>query len=119
MNLFFGILSVYISSSKKQLLCSCLLIDTILLTQISASIGFVGLFNVLFLKKWSQYFLLINVPLLHFLLSACFRILLLNYSWNRPKVIMFKISLLICSITFFCIGFYIMYTNFKVTSGKS
>jgi hypothetical protein len=117
MNVFFLLNSIYNASSIKQFFCIAFLIDNILLTQIVASIGFVGLNKIVFNGHWSDYFAIISVPLLHFLLSANFRFLLINYQWNRLKNIAYKIILLIGAIVLFGIGTYIMYINYKISSG--
>lgn len=72
---------------------------------------------VYFTGKWQEYFSAICVPLLHFLLSANFRFLLLNYHWNRLKTITFKIVLLLGAIVLFGVGTYIMFINFKISKG--
>ncbi len=115
MNVFFLLNSIYNASSIKQFFCIAFLIDNILLTQIVASIGFVGLNLIYFSEDWSEYFATITVPFSHFLLSANFRFLLLNYHWNRLKTIIYKIILLLGTIVLFGIGTYIMYINFKIS----
>lgn len=117
MNLFFLLNSIYTAHNIKQFFCIAFLIDNILLTQIVASIGFVGLNMVYFEGKWQDYFSIISLPLLHFLLSASFRFSIINYQWNRFKTIAFKMVLLFGSIVLFGIGTYIMFINFKISDG--
>lgn len=86
-----------------------------MLTQIVASIGFVGLNKVYMTGLWHEYFSIINVPILHFLLSANFRLLMLNVKWNRSKTIIYKLVLLGGAIVFFSIGTYIMFIDYKLS----
>jgi hypothetical protein len=117
MNLFFFFNSIYTANNLKQFFCIVFLIDNILLTQIVASIGCVGLNMVYFTGKWQNYFALFSVPLLHFLLSASFRFSVINYQWNRIKTLTFKIVLLSGAIVLFGVGTYIMFINFKISNG--
>ena len=93
------------------------LLDTILLTQTMATIGFVGLITTLPITTWQNYFSLIIIPLLHFFLSGNTRIVILNNNWDRKKTISFKSVIFMGSIVYFCIGAYIMFTDYKITKG--
>jgi hypothetical protein len=93
------------------------LIDNILLTQVVASIGFVGMIMVTFVGDYREYLAVFLVPFMYFLLSGNFRLSLINYQWNKFKTVSIKIILLSGAIVLFGIGTYIMFINFKITDG--
>ena len=117
MSLFFLLNSIYTAKSIKHFFCIIFLIDNILLTQIVASIGFVGMIMAIFDGDYRQYLAMFLVPFMYFLLSGNFRLSLMNYQWNRYKTIAFKIVLLSGAIVLFGIGTYIMFIDFKITDG--
>ena len=98
------------------------MVDKILLALILLTLGTYG-FNMIFLafteSQWMYLSIFVLYPLHMFLFTGYFRVMMIYCEWNKVQVILFKVTLLIGSTSFFILGMYYLVQGLRFTRGLS
>ena len=120
--IFYPLGTYHLCQNPTVLVRLFFMVDKILLALVLLCLGTYG-FNVIFLAftdwKWLYISIFILYPLHMFLYAGNFRVMMVYCEWNQIQVILFKLTLLIGSTSFFVLGMYYLVKGLRFTRGLS
>jgi hypothetical protein len=118
---FGGLITAIVSNLMiapwRQVLKLYVLVDSLVPVLIATIIGFYSILNFLSVGAWYNYVYAIAFPTWVVYFAGNLRVMVAYSKCSRWEIIIFKLTLLICGLVFFYIGFTFMRGGYKITRG--
>jgi len=111
------LVSSYFLTSIWDMFMLYILIDTIMVSSIVASLGFIGMMIPVFQGNWPQYVMIIGVPILYFTLAGNARVFIKCTRLIKWQLLLLKFCLGASALCYFTIGVYYMANDYKPSKG--
>lgn len=106
--------SCKVAPSKKAAFCLYFLLDNLILVNLAALIGFIGMITVLVAKfNVETYIFVVLLGITWFMYTGNFRVTFAYVKWKKYQVIWGKLGLLFASLVYLAIATYFMRFSFN------